>query len=538
MTDSPSHSDANAGRRVAVMIVVVLLLAGLAGVFVFNLMPPPSSGPRSVANGSTDNQPSSALANRANGANAGPALRNASSAATNAVEAPPPAASENTAPGTPSPADNTASGTSPNDKPKARVVGRILDVNGDPVVGMPVMLSPEGFITGGFMGTDCVSMGIDNPHMVTGPDGRFELMVNPGNTHYLMLAHHGRFIHATALGRWIHEARDVDLGDVVAHLQAELDGVVTGPDGESIEGATVVFERRPAEGEPTFPGVAYGTNERDALRPFLGPDADYKTDAAGRFSVGLAAGDYNVTIRATGWLTERQTLTLQEGMREALQFPLGRAFALTVKVTDSAGKPMADALVHVMFTPPPPAVPSRISGLPDPRLEPLPGSTRHTWRLHPDVVVGGKTSAAGEVTLSNIGEAPVRLVVRRPGHVTQIVMVNPQGRTEASATVSMPPSTRIVGEVREDGKAISYLSTDTYAQDDRFCAFDIADAATGVSRLDGAWIELKSGRFVIDGLPGGDYLVTARVGSRIGTLRVSTGPPPEQEVDPIELERD
>ena len=513
------------------VIVVLLLLIGLGGLLVSYQQPAPTK-PTNAGGGAiagkdgsppptnTDQKPVAAAGNTAPDDNVPPPANTTSNSAGN----------EN-APTDDATSDNQA----PRGRAQVRIVGRVVDRYGDPVVGMPVMLSPEGFITGDFGGVDCISVNRSNPNAVTDSDGRYQLDVDPHRTFFLMLAQHG--VHAHGIRQRFNApavGNTLDLGEILAPERGDLDGVVTAPDGQSIAGASVSLQ---AANPSPFPGIAYGTNDQAWLARFLGPDMQLTSDEAGRFSIGLPPGDYRLEVSAPGWMTARQPVTLREGMREALQVRLDPAFAANITVTDDQDQPIADALVYAALIDGPQSHDAyRIE-----RLDPYPGTSRRFYAEHPirDVIRGATTSARGEATLPAIGEARVQLWVMCPGYATFSQHLEAGGYAELNRTIQLQPSTRIIGEIREGGKPISWLDTENYSRDGQMCAITVhgVQANGDATNIRGAWIALDGSVFTIDGLPANaDYRIDIRIGSSLASVRVHAGPPPDQRLEPIELE--
>jgi beta-lactamase regulating signal transducer with metallopeptidase domain/uncharacterized GH25 family protein len=183
---------------------------------------------------------------------------------------------------------------------------------------------------------------------------------------------------------WSSEARNELIPD---RLTAELDA------GWSVGGIIVDEHGKPVEGVTIAPFIEF--KKRPGLFKQLASGARVKTDAGGKWrfdSVPDSKGEVAVEINHPAFLPVRRSLGrggfgVRSGGEPTAKITLERGLALTGKVTDESGKPIAGARVYTKF----------VNNLRE-----------------------AKTAADGSYTLIGCERGPARLVVAAPGHATDM----------------------------------------------------------------------------------------------------------------------
>jgi len=196
------------------------------------------------------------------------------------------------------------------------VTGRLVDGVGKAVTGRVRLSSLDGVV-----------LHVLIHHLVetqAGSDGRFVLGPTPPGDLVLQVSAPGfapRVVETAAASR----TRGTDLGDVVLESGPVLRGVVQDRQGAGIAGATLrafSFGRG-----PTLP-------------------AEAESDEAGAFVLaGLAAGTLDVTARAPGYASSRQTVTVGT---ENVVFALDAGGTVVGAVVDGKGQPVSGAMVRAV----------------------------------------------------------------------------------------------------------------------------------------------------------------------------------------------
>lgn len=282
----------------------------------------------------------------------------------------------------------------------------------------------------------------------TGADGTFEVRGLDASFRYdLHVTPPAGLLKARAKGPALKAGQVVDAGDVAVKRAGAIEGTVTGPDGRPIEHARVALGGDgPFLGGPPGEGEAGGakfTMARRAVRvggPAPGGDGDgpplpmfgraTKTDAQGRYRFDeVAPGEQTLTATAKGLRAGKRTTTVAEGdTSRGVDLRLADGLALTVRVQDAGGAPIAKATVRVM---------AGFGG---------PGGAG----------VAAETDASGQARLAGLQSSEVTLAVTAAGFAahTADLALGP-GDPDTPRVVVLQPGGAVTGRlVREDGSPV------------------------------------------------------------------------------------
>jgi protocatechuate 3,4-dioxygenase beta subunit len=211
-------------------------------------------------------------------------------------------------------------------EPGLTLAGRVVDPQGRPVAEAEVHAGgAETLGLGGHM------VEPRKEPAVSGPDGRFEVPdLARGERVDLMVKRRG-YTEGRLPGVGVPAEEPVT---VVLQPASTLAGVVVDDDGDPVEGAMVLIQGEPAPGWPFAGNVGRGRSGED-----------------GRFTVeDVPPGRLGAMVRADGFLVhEEGGLEVAPGEdRDDLRFVLRPGATIRGRVTDAAGRPIADASVEVL----------------------------------------------------------------------------------------------------------------------------------------------------------------------------------------------
>ena len=198
---------------------------------------------------------------------------------------------------------------------------------GEPAPGLRVTLTGQDSAAFGFVGPaqPSVASPTGPPPLtaVTGPDGRYELLVfTPGRYHTLL---------RDEVEVQSFPGREVDVPDVeLFELNLEIaDATVSGVLVDAETGAPVT------EGHVGL--IEGGAEGSWAGSGRVGPD--------GRFTVAVEPGEYRLDARARGWKTVFQDLSVGPSGLDGLRVEMERGLEITGRVVDAAGRPVGGTFV-------------------------------------------------------------------------------------------------------------------------------------------------------------------------------------------------
>ncbi len=209
-------------------------------------------------------------------------------------------------------------------QPAAKVSGRVVDDGGDPVPGAMLMVTQVAErAVGGMPAFPDISGTTDER-------GRFSLDGLEAGRIELGAQAEG-YIAAPAKALDIAAGREVKDVELVVSRGAQVEGVVLGPDGGPVDGARVQVQRK-EEGDRFSVG--------DALAPRATSDGD------GRFRLsGLAPGVQSLSAEHEKYLRAVKDVDLHAGDTGHVEIRLGEGLAVSGRVVDAGGLPVAGARV-------------------------------------------------------------------------------------------------------------------------------------------------------------------------------------------------
>lgn len=206
----------------------------------------------------------------------------------------------------------------------AQVSGRVVDEVGDPVVGADVSVKETG---GGILA-------MFGQQATTDAEGRFTAEdLAPGK----------RMVTAEAAGFLESEPRFVELanGKTVDGLELVLKR------GSTIEGTVLLPGGVPAAGAQVAIKEDGGANSPGVIVRRFGGTGNATADGDGRYRLeGVAEGPRSIAAQLAGYRQAVRDLDVQRGVNR-LDLQLGEGYAISGRVLDTAGKPVADATVLI-----------------------------------------------------------------------------------------------------------------------------------------------------------------------------------------------
>jgi protocatechuate 3,4-dioxygenase beta subunit len=249
--------------------------------------------------------------------------------------------------------------------------------------------------------------------------------------------------------------------DIAFGVPGVVAGAVSGPGGEPIEGATVTA-RLTGEGAGLAPPSAAGSS---------GPDGGYRIE-------GLPAGTFEVEAVADGFVPARAgAVVVSPGATASVDLRLAAGMAISGRVADPAGKPVAGAVVSV-----------------DRDLMSM-------AMLGADAHVPRTTSAKdGTFRLGGLGDAPVDVKAEAEGFAPAVRRKVAPGETGVEIVLGAFGS--IAGRVTDaEGAPVADFEVEVVAATSQVPGVPGMQAA-GRARLAG------EGRYRVEGLPAGTYAVS------------------------------
>jgi hypothetical protein len=211
-----------------------------------------------------------------------------------------------------------------------------------------------------------------------------------------------------------------------------VEGHVIDPNGNPVPGATVLYTRPPAPGQPEFL-----------------EDRSVTTDATGRFKL---RGGIGTTLKATykNLATQSPTTLTSTGGFYTLQLAPRVTFDLTVKVVDESGSPVAGATAGIFPTSGGMMITQPVSADGSAKFEAIGADTR--WSLHANAPGYGLSQLPVRPprTLPRIVE--MKIVLKKADQVISGTLVDDQGNPLAGLTVAI------------NGPLIGVVDTKTDAQ--------------------------------------------------------------------------
>ena len=375
----------------------------------------------------------------------------------------------------------------------ARLMGEVLDETGKPVGGAQVSCSTDVATEVGKRSIYQMPGQSYSATATTDEKGRYVLAALTQETYRVTVAPPpGRNL-ARAVLRGVNapDGADISVQDVTLYRGGTLKGVVVGPDGAPVNGASV--SARPAAGYSGFMRV------RLPAQPAL------TTDAAGRFSLpGLSSGTHTLVVvpPAGSPLSEKAFAALPVvaglSLKHTLRLPKGARLSGTV--TDPAGKPVAGATL---------------------------------WLKHGSSNRGKATTAAdGSFSMAGLSPAPSPSGGRRgpptwtlrasppatsPGLVNTTVTLKDIALGELrTAAVRMPAGVAIVGTVTgPDGKPVPGCRVTAYRRVGR----------GGVTYVQSVRTD-RQGRYALGNVAANRWSIGAVPPDDVNLLAASVGPKP------------
>lgn len=318
--------------------------------------------------------------------------------------------------------------------------------------------------------------------VTTGADGRFRYVSARAPKEPLLVSAPG---HAAA-GLYVKVPEKGDAESVVVELlpAGTVRGRVSGRDGGAVRGAQVAVVREGMGMMAMFMPMAQG----DKLPA---PDPVALTGDDGTFVLdGMPAGKVKLRVSKVGFLdgTAGPLTVLAGETLDGVDFVLAKESALTGRVVDAAGKPVAEAMV---------GVDSPAEGMMGMAAQFMGGS----WKT-------ARTDADGRYRVSGATEGDHKVYVEAAGYLKQNAQATlpPEGALNMDFT--LPPGHEIGGTVmRPDGTPVAGATV-------RISAAANEGANPFAAMLGGGTVGRatsgEDGRFSAKGLPEGPYTITAK----------------------------
>jgi RNA polymerase sigma factor (sigma-70 family) len=225
--------------------------------------------------------------------------------------------------------------------PSRSAVGQIIDPQGNPIAGVKIAAASSA-ISSDF------GQQTDSQTAISNLDGRFEIGdLRPELRHTLLLAHSQFSTEVFDFPLGELESETVNLGQLVLHPPASIQGKVLAPNGDPLQGIHVLLNGEPAR--------------RDDLGPMFAPGVGYKsgegigygrircvTDHQGEFSFyNLPAGSFHLSAGKKGYLhrgSYTAHLTRGQSLLDA-EIVLDKGLSIQGVIHDANGVPMPAAKV-------------------------------------------------------------------------------------------------------------------------------------------------------------------------------------------------
>lgn len=263
-----------------------------------------------------------------------------------------------------------AASSDPWDEMLAGLTGRIIEEDGEPVVGIEVTLAGGGVVTffnalgGGMANGDPMSIEVDSTK--TDKEGRFWLHgASSGDFHGLGIDLGGPRAMLRVLENGLHHREIVDVGDIVLSNTAVLTGRVIDESGAPVAGARIRVAPVPAEifqagvqhvgpkskfavlddeFSPIIEGPEWAMNQIDRLpipTALTNRDGEFRVECAAELNQ-LMVADKLGFVAAT-----RDPKRVEKGEQDVGEFVLEGGRVVTGHVVDEEGEPVVGAEVCV-----------------------------------------------------------------------------------------------------------------------------------------------------------------------------------------------
>jgi protocatechuate 3,4-dioxygenase beta subunit len=211
-------------------------------------------------------------------------------------------------------------------RPTARVSGRVVDPDGKPVAGATVAVSE-----GGRELSSSRLMGVEPKQGVADDEGGFVFAdVAPGP--FGLSAEAPRHQSAELRGLEVKPGQELAGLEIVLPPGASVEGRVLSPEGDPVPNAGVAVAEVARAGTVAFPSLRSGT------------------DADGHYRIeGIAPGPHTLEAYSEGYRGAVRDVEAK-GETRGVDFQLDRGLELSGRVIDTAGNPVAGAVVFVEGT--------------------------------------------------------------------------------------------------------------------------------------------------------------------------------------------
>jgi len=270
--------------------------------------------------------------------------------------------------------------------PAGRVSGRVLGPNGDPAPQMQVTLSPDAR-------TAELSSSASYGHRETDEKGAFVFEGLKGGSYKIRVSENNWLDGTPKVGTYersgivLAEGGRVDGLEIRLASAARIEGMLVGPDGQAVAGATVSLRDEGGNRIEHWPATISDASGRFSVDGL----------AAGRVSINArtrtltSAGNPSVSLRAGETTPVEMTLVPGTVLRVVVQEADGKVVGSSVRVEDDRGKEVGERFGFddpTMFGSPPSETGQRIGPLPAGRYK-VTATNHDKQSVSQDVSVSG-----------------------------------------------------------------------------------------------------------------------------------------------------